>query len=143
MFGSELWDLRSAPTQLPVHLVPVVGESISAGWPSPGQDYFSGDIDLNEHLLPNRTSTFVARVSGDSMIGIGIYHGDELIIDRSVDATDGAVVVAIVDGEPTLKTLRLTATGAELHPANPAYPILRPRELLIWGVVISSIRHLT
>lgn len=129
---------------LPLSWVPVVGEALPAGWPSPAQDYFDGEIDLNEHLIEHRTSTFIARVSGDSMTGVGICDGDEVIVDRALTPVDGDTVVAVVDGEHTIKTLRLTATGPELHPENAEYPVLRPRseDLMIWGVVTTCLHHL-
>lgn len=121
----------------------VATESVPAGWPSPAQDYFDGDIDLNSHLIRNRPATFIVRVAGDSMTGAGIYDGDELVVDRSLDPGDGDIVIAIVDTELTVKRLRLTGHGPELHPENPRYPILRPTgELLVWGVVTTCLHHL-
>lgn len=123
--------------------VPVATESVPAGFPSPAADYFDGDIDLNDHLIRNRPATFVVRVDGDSMTGAGIFDGDELVVDRSLDPVDGDVVIALVDAELVVKTLRFTAAGPELHPANPAYPVLRPAgELMIWGVVTTCLHHL-
>ncbi len=126
----------------PVAAIPVALERVPAGFPSPAQDYWDGDIDLNEHLIRNRPATFVVRVAGESMVGAGIADGDELIVDRSLDPTDGDVVIAIVEGELTVKRLRLTAAGPELHPENPAFPVLRPAELTIWGVVTTCLHHL-
>lgn len=122
--------------------IPVGGEAVPAGWPSPAQDYFSGDLDLNEHLIRNRPATFVVRVAGDSMVGAGISDGDELVVDRSLDPTDGDIVIAVVDGEMTVKRLHLTAAGPELRPENPAYPVLRPADLSVWGVVTTCLHHL-
>lgn len=126
----------------PVAAIPVALERVPAGFPSPAQDYWDGDIDLNEHLIRNRPATFVVRVAGESMVGAGIADGDELIVDRSLDPTDGDVVIAIVEGELTVKRLRLTAARPELHPENPAFPVLRPAELTIWGVVTTCLHHL-
>lgn len=122
--------------------VPVATEAVPGGFPSPAQDYFDGDLDLNEHLIRNRAATFIVRVVGDSMDGAGISGGDELIVDRSIDPVDGNVVIAVVDGELTVKRLRLTATGPELHPENPAFPVMRPAELLVWGVVTTCLHRL-
>lgn len=122
--------------------VPIATESVPAGWPSPAQDYFDGDIDLNTHLIRNRPATFIVRVTGDSMTGAGIYDGDELIVDRSLDPDDGDIVIAVVDSELTVKTLCLTETGPELQPANPAYPTIKPTgELMVWGVVTTCLHH--
>ena len=89
--------------------------AVAAGYPSPSQDYFDGRIDLNEHLIKDVTSTYVVRVSGDSMTGAGISDGDELIVNRALEPVDGSVVVAVLDGELTIKRLRITATGVVLR----------------------------
>lgn len=123
--------------------VPVVLEHVPAGFPSPAQDYFDGDVDLNEHLLMNRPASFLVRVTGDSMTGVGIYDGDELIVDRSLDPVSGDTVIAVVDDELTVKTLVLDAAGPSLRPQNPAYPTIRPTsEFVIWGVVTTCLHHL-
>ena len=111
---------------------------VHAGFPSPAQDYFDGSIDLNEHLIADPVATFIIRVAGDSMIGAGISDGDEVIVDRSLRPTEGNVVIAVVEGELTIKRLHLGAAGPELHPENPDYPVIRVspgQELSIWGVV--------
>ncbi len=130
-------------TDAPKVRVPVALEHVPAGWPSPAQDYFSGDVDLNEHLLANKPATFLVRVTGDSMIGVGIFDQDELIVDRSLEPVSGDVVIAVVDNELTVKTLIIDETGPSLRPENPAYPILRPSgELAVWGVVTTCLRHI-
>ncbi|EFU82311.1 peptidase S24-like protein [Mobiluncus holmesii ATCC 35242] len=122
--------------------LPLAPDLAPAGWPSPSQDYFDRDIDLNEHLIRNRPATFLVRVAGDSMINAGISDGDELIVDRSLEASEGNVVIAIIDGEMTVKRLHFGTHGPELHPANPTYPILHPSELQIWGVVTRCLHRL-
>ena len=122
--------------------VPLAVEAVAAGFPSPAQDYWDGDVDLNEHLIRNRPATFVVRVAGDSMEGAGIFDGDELIVDRSLEPGEGDVVIAVVEGELTVERLRLGPDGPRLHPANDAYPVLRPRELTVWGVVTTCLHHL-
>ena len=97
-----------------------------------------GPVDLNRHLIRDPTSTFIVRVSGDSMTGAGIFDGDEVIVDRSLDARDGSVVIAVVDNELTIKRLRLHGDTVRLVPENPAYPEIvlhELSELSIWGVV--------
>lgn len=126
----------------PVVPLPVPTEAVPAGFPSPAQDYWDGDVDLNEHLIRNRPATFIVRVSGDSMEGAGIFDGDELIVDRSLEAGEGDVVIAVVEDELTVKRLHLAADGPRLVPANAGYPVLRPRELRIWGVVTTCLHHL-
>ena len=81
---------------------------VPAGFPSPSQDYSDTKIDLTQMLIRDELSTFIVRVSGDSMEGAGIYDGDKLIVDRSIEPRDGHVVIAVVDGEMTVKRLRVT-----------------------------------
>ncbi len=117
---------------------------VAAGYPSPAQDYFDGRIDLNEHLIKDITSTFVVRVTGDSMERAGISDGDELIVNRALEPKDGCVVIAVLDGELTVKRLRITATGVVLQAENPKYPdikVLDLSELTIWGVATRCLHH--
>jgi DNA polymerase V len=118
--------------------------AVAAGFPSPAQDYFDGRIDLNSHLIQDITSTFVVRVTGDSMEGAGISDGDELIVNRALEPRDGSVVIAVLDGELTVKRLRITASGIVLQAENPRYPdILVPAmsELTVWGVATRCLHH--
>ncbi|MWV51515.1 translesion error-prone DNA polymerase V autoproteolytic subunit (plasmid) [Rathayibacter sp. VKM Ac-2803] len=123
----------------------VAGDAVAAGFPSPAQDYFDGSLDLNNHLIRDKTSTFIVRVSGESMIGAGISDGDELVVDRSLTPKHGNVVIAILDGELTVKRLELTVSGVILRAENPDYPpILVPElsDLQVWGVVTVCLHHL-
>ncbi|ELT44798.1 LexA family protein [Arthrobacter nitrophenolicus] len=118
--------------------------AVAAGFPSPAQDYFDGRIDLNAHLIKDITSTFVVRVTGDSMEGAGISDGDELIVNRALEPKDGSVVVAVLDGELTVKRLRITPTGVVLQAENPKYPDIRVpalSELTVWGVATRCLHH--
>ena len=113
-------------------------EAVPAGFPSPAQGYYDGPVDLNRHLMRDPSATFLVRVSGESMVGAGIFDGDELVVDRSLDPVDGSVVVAVVNGELTVKRLRRGPGGTSLHPENPAYPVITVAEhddLVVWGVV--------
>jgi DNA polymerase V len=118
---------------------------VPAGFPSPAQDSFDdGRIDLNEVLIRDVTSTFILRVTGDSMEGVGIYSGDEVLVDRSLTPRHGDVVIAVLDGDFTIKTLHVHPDRVVLHPENPAYPdveVPSMSELIVWGVVIYAIRH--
>jgi DNA polymerase V len=119
--------------------------AVPAGFPSPAQDYFQGRIDLNKHLIKDITCTFLVRVSGNSMDGAGISDGDELVVDRSLTPVDGNVVVAIVDGELTIKRLRLEHGHVRLAAENPEYrDVVIPElaELSIWGVVTRCLHRL-
>ncbi|WP_427136559.1 LexA family protein [Pseudarthrobacter sp. S9] len=118
---------------------------VAAGYPSPAQDYFDGRIDLNEHLIKDITSTYVVRVTGDSMEGAGISDGDELIVNRALEPKDGNVVVAVLDGELTIKRLRITRSGVVLRAENPAYPDIRVpalADLAVWGVAVRCLHRL-
>ena len=123
----------------PDHLLPQqAAEAVHAGFPSPAQGYYNGPVDLNRHLMRDPTATFLVRVSGDSMTGAGIFDGDELVVDRGLDAHDGNVVVAVVNAELTVKRLSWRAGQMVLSPENPAYPEIVLSELdeaTIWGVV--------
>ena len=85
--------------------LPLASDQVAAGFPSPADDYIEVGIDLNEQLIRHPSSTFFLRVSGDSMTGAGIHHGDLLVVDRSLDPRPGRVVVAVLDGSFTLKRL--------------------------------------
>lgn len=124
--------------------VPLALEAVPAGWPSAAQDYYSGEIDLNSHLIVNRAATFIVRVSGESMVQAGISHGDELIVDRSLTPKHGHVVIAVLDGELTVKRLEITDSGVFLRAANSNYPDIRVAELSdlqIWGVVTRCLHY--
>jgi DNA polymerase V len=135
---------RVVDAGLSLRLVLVSPVAVAAGYPSPAQDYFDGRIDLNEHLIKDITSTFVVRVTGDSMERAGISDGDELIVNRALEPKDGSVVIAVLDGELTVKRLRITATGVVLQAENPRYPDIRVAglsELTIWGVATRCLHH--
>lgn len=139
MIGPRVID--AGASYLSVLISPV---AVAAGFPSPAQDYFDGRIDLNAHLIKDITSTFVVRVTGDSMERAGISDGDELIVNRALEPRDGSVVIAVLDGELTVKRLRLTATGVVLQAENPKYPDIRVpalSELTIWGVATRCLHH--
>lgn len=130
----------------PPALIDLAEVEVLCGFPSPSQDYETSEIDLNEFLMPNRVSTFLIRARGHSMMRAGIFDGDELVVDRSITPEDGHVVVAVVDGEMTVKRLRLRGNGAVLSPENPAYPdivISELSDLRVWGVVIRSLHRVS
>lgn len=102
---AQVVEVRELRTDTPLVTVALANVDAECGFPSPSQDYQTSEIDLNEHLMPNRLSTFLIRARGHSMIRVGIADGDELIVDRSICAEDGHVVIAVVDGEMTVKRL--------------------------------------
>ncbi len=124
-------------------LLPLYLSRVAAGFPSPADDYLDDGLDLNEHLIEHPAATYFARAEGDSMIELGIFTGDLLIIDRAVQAVDGDVVVVAVDGQLTIKLLDMA--HSRLLPANKLY---RPIEISpesqvdIEGVVIHAVHHL-
>lgn len=134
-----------APDSDERHLVAAGLGRVPAGFPSPSQDYSDTKIDLTQMLIRDELSTFIVRVSGDSMEGAGIYDGDKLIVDRSIEPRDGHVVIAVVDGEMTVKRLRVTSNGVVLQAENAEYPdatVPELSDLTIWGVATTCLHHL-
>jgi DNA polymerase V len=123
----------SVPLPLPLFIT-----AVQAGFPSPAEDYLDKTLDLNELLISHPAATFFVRVAGDSMQGAGIFSGDTLVVDRSLEATDSKIVVAIVNGEFTVKRLRLKEGRISLVPENPNFPTIEVKEgsdFQVWGVV--------
>ena len=131
---------------------PKISGSVVAGFPSPAEQYLEPPLDLNELLVKRPAATFFVRVQGDSMIGAGINDGDLLVVDRSLRPASGDVIIASVDGDFTVKTLRLgdgewgTGNGGEIRlvAANPKYPdiVLKPgQELDYFGKVTACIHR--
>lgn len=124
--------------------LPYADGGIMAGFPSPAQDYLSESIDLNKALIEHPASTFYARVVGDSMSGEGITEGDLLVIDKSIEPEHGDLAVCCVDGEFTLKRLRLAGTDrVYLMPSNRKYrpiEITPDTDFIVWGVVMYTIK---
>lgn len=124
-------------------LIPYALEKISAGFPSPAQDYIDKVLDMNEHLIKNETSTFIVKVASLSMLNAGIDIDDELIVDRSLDAKHGDIVVALIDNEFTVKRLMIEESRKWLKAENPEYKniyLSEEQELIIWGVVTCVIK---
>lgn len=126
--------------ECPLFMVPV-----TAGFPSPADDYVEGKLDLNAYLVKHPAATFFVRVAGDSMIGAGIHPDDILVVDRSLEPVDKRVVIAVVNGELTVKRLRLRQGKITLVAENDAYSpmdIHGDMNFEIWGVVTSVIHAL-
>lgn len=122
--------------------LPLYSSRVSAGFPSPADDHMERTLDLNDHLIQHPTATFFVRVSGDSMIKAGIHPDDILIVDRSLKAVHGKVIVAALDGQLTVKRLYKKPDKAFLMPENDKYspiPITEESEIYIWGVVTNVI----
>lgn len=117
---------------------PLLGSHVPAGFPSPAQDYIEASIDINEFLILHPNSTFFIRVEGFSMINAGIQPDDLLIVDRSIEAAHNKIVIAIVDGELTVKRLHIADGCYWLVPENPDFSPIRITDgidFIIWGVV--------
>lgn len=125
--------------------VPQALEAVHAGFPSVAQDYFLSDFSFDEHVITHPETTFAVRVAGDSMRGAGIYDGDLLLVDRSLEPQTRDVVIAVVDDELTVKRLEKDHNGQPiLHPENPNYPDITlsdGQELSIWGVVMGNYHY--
>lgn len=120
--------------------------SVPAGFPSPAEDFVEGPLDLNRYLIHRPAATFFVRVIGDSMIGVGIYPNDLLIVDRAVTPVNGNIVIAVVNGDLTIKRLHQDNGQVALLPENPAYapiPITAAMSFEVWGVVTKAIHFLT
>lgn len=125
--------------------MPLVSSKVAAGFPSPADDYLDRALDFNELLVQNPAATFAVHVAGDSMIGAGIFPDDIAIVDRSRNPVDRCIVLALVDGEFTLKRYRRRAGKVWLQAENSSYADLAITEGMafeVWGVVSKSIRIL-
>lgn len=136
--------LYSAPDKPSPVTRPLFLSLVVAGFPSPADDYLDRDLDLHELLIQHPAATYYVRLSGDSMKWAGLYDGDILVVDRSLEPKHHDIVIAVLDGELTVKRLYRQGDLVQLRPANPRYPIITihaDQELLIWGVVTGSIRQ--
>lgn len=118
---------------------------VFAGFPSPAEDHLDQPLDLNEFLISNKPSTFFTQVEGDSMEGEGIFSGDIAIVDKSIEAVSGDIIIAIYNGGFLIKRLRKESTKIWLdsaHPNHPPIEITESDQFQIWGVVTNSIRRI-
>ncbi len=133
----NILDFYSISTQTYLEL-PLIEQRISAGFPSPADDFLDISIDLNKELIKNPSATFFGRVNGDSMQDLGIDDGDLLIIDKSIEPTDGKIAVCFIDGEFTLKKIKIEKNFCSLVPANKKYKpikVTENNEFIVWGIV--------
>ena len=132
--------IKKSKVALPIYL-----ESIKAGFPSPADDFIDKKLDLNEYLVKHPVATFFVRVVGDSMVGCGIYSGDILVVDRSLEAVNDNIVIAVLNGELTVKRLKTSKGKVVLMPENDNYkPIVITEDdtFSVWGVVTSVVHKL-
>jgi len=119
---------------------------VSAGFPSPADDHIDQTLDLNELLIKHPASTYFVRVAGDSMINVSINNDDILVVDRSLEATSGKIIIAVVNGELTVKRLERNQTSCKLIAENSEYlpiEINEDTDFQVWGVVTSVIHQFT
>ena len=124
---------------------PLVVWHITCGFPSPAEDYRESELDINELVIAHPDATFYVRVSGDSMEGAGIFEGDVLVVDRALDARNNTIIVALVNGEFTVKRLTMSGDTIFLMPENPRYeplPITEEMEFRVWGIATYVIHRL-
>lgn len=122
---------------------PLVASRVPAGFPSPAENYIEGRLDLNKKLLKHPVATFYIRVTGDSMVGVGIYEGDFLVVDRAEEPASGHIIIARLGDDLCIKRLMIEAGCVWLVSENPKYkPILVTEEtdFEVWGRVLYSIR---
>ena len=127
-------------------LLTVYKEAVECGFPSPARDFTEGTIDLNEELIPHPNATFIVRARGDSMVGSGIYPGDLLIVDRSIKPQNESIIIAVLDGELSVKILRLKNKQVSLSSSNKNYkdvPVSEEMDFTIWGVCTNVIHNLS
>ncbi len=126
-------------------LLNLYSSKVPAGFPSPADDHLEQRLDANEYLIDQQDATFFVTIQGESMLNAGLLSGDKAVVDRSKQAKVGNIVMAVVDGEFTIKTLGKAKSGMpRLIPANPAFPVIEIKEGMqfeIWGVVTGSFRR--
>lgn len=143
MYSKNAFD-QPVPLSHAQALLPLAGDRVQAGFPSPAEDFAVKRIDLTEVLITHPQATFLLRVSGESMKDAGIFDGDMLVVDKAIKPRHGHIVVAVVDGEFTVKYLHMRSGRVKLKPANVTFPEILPKEgqtLEVWGVVTSSIKR--
>lgn len=150
--GCNQWGEATQPLRIPLSQMdavkqflnkgyvrcPLYSSRVQAGFPSPADDYIEDHLDLNEYLIKHPAATFFVKAEGQSMIGANIQSGDLLIVDRSIPATHGKIVIAAIQGELTVKRLYHQHGKVQLLPENPDFQpidVSENSDLIIWGVV--------
>lgn len=142
LYNSNNLEFYTADLKTKLHL-PFVDTEISAGFPSPADDFIELSIDLNKTLIKNKDTTFFAKVKGHSMKNAGIYNGDLLVIDRSLQPQDNKIAICQIDGEFTVKRIKIEKNIIWLIAENEDYKPIKvtpENEFMIWGIVIHSIK---
>jgi DNA polymerase V len=139
--GIEVLRVNEDPIK---QLIPIFTSRVQAGFPSPADDHLEDTLDLNTHLIHHKEATFFVKAQGESMIGAGIHQGDILIVDKSLSPKSGKIVIAVVDGEFTVKRLHKYKGNITLKAENSEFEDIKIKgtdELIIWGVVTSVIHQ--
>lgn len=139
---SKNLDFYALSTEVEVS-IPYSGALINAGFPSPAEDFMEGAIDLNKSLIQNPDTTFCARARGESMKDIGIFSGDLLIIDKSLEPAHNKIAVCFIDGEFTVKRIKVSQGVVWLVAENPAFTPIKVTEenqFIVWGIVVHVIK---
>lgn len=154
--GTGKFGEPTVPVRVPVSLVqdvnllvelkgrslPLYSSAVRAGMPTAADDHIEDRIDLHDYVVRHPQATFFVRVQGDSMINAGIHEGDILVVDRSLEAREGSIVIAVLDGELTVKRLKRKGNVVQLVPENDRYPVITvgaEQEFRIWGVVTTVV----
>lgn len=125
--------------------LPFINHGVSAGFPSPAMDFMESSIDLNQVLAENPIATFYVQVEGNSMIDAGIHDKDLLVVDRSLEPRNNKIAICLLDGEFTVKRIRLENNELFLMPENPNYQpiqVTEENQLIIWGIVTYVIKKI-
>ncbi|VEB37864.1 Peptidase S24 family protein [Legionella sainthelensi] len=141
---SQLADFARLKKQ-PDYQLPIFSSKVQAGFPSPADDYIEGYLDLNTKFIKHPSATFVVQAIGESMVEAGIFSGDWLLVDRSIEPSDGRIVIAAINGELTVKRLFKKTGKVQLLPANPQFnpiDITEESDMVIWGVVTLVLHEL-
>jgi DNA polymerase V len=144
LYRKDIREIFRGKTSLSLSL-PLFQSRIQAGFPSPADDFKDGSLDLNEHLITHKAATFFVRVTGDSMTGVGIFPGDLLIVDRALTPIPGKVIIAVLNGEMTVKRLEKRKEGLLLCAENKKYGDIKvgqEDDFSVWGVVTNVIHSL-
>lgn len=142
MLGNDVLDFYSANTDTAVSL-PFFKGGVSAGFPSPAEDFLENELDFNATFIKHPSATFYAKVKGNSMKDAGISNGDIMVIDKSLEPNNGDIAVCYLDGEFTVKTIRIEKDIVWLIAQNEQYEPIKvtaENELIIWGIVINVIK---
>lgn len=142
IYNTPTFEIYSSETAIELEL-PFIEQGISAGFPSPADDFLDLSIDLNKEYVKNPDATFYGRVKGDSMIGAGLNNGDLLIIDKSLEPQNGKIAVCYIDGNFTVKRIKIEKECVYLMAENEKYlpiKVTQDNDFIIWGVVTTVIK---